>query len=127
MTPVLDERDIQIMWQRRDSIEMIEEPRCGDYIDFADGITRRVSHVWPADGLPDVQTSDGGSFYLGHGYVSFSGSLYSAVRRDTLTDTGVRRPGSAWFFHHDWHTRDNGVDVTIPFRVYRCSENAPTS
>ena len=125
----LDERDRQIMWERRDSIELIDGPRCGDYVEFADGTTRRVSHVWGEDWGEDsgVQTSDGGSFYLGNGYVSFSGGLYRMVKMGTLTLTGERRPGRAWFLHHDWATRDNGVGVTIPFRVYTCSENAPRS
>jgi len=123
----LDERDRQILWERRHSIELTEEPRCGDYVEFADGITRRVSHVYGADwdDMAGVQTSDGGSFYLGNGYVSFSGSLYPSVSMTTLTLTGQQRAGSAWFFHHDWAMRDNGVDVTIPFRVYRSTANAP--
>lgn len=128
-TDALDERDRQIIWERRHSIELTEGPRVGDWVDFADGITRRVSHVYGEDwgDMAGVQTSDGGSFYLGSGYVSFSGSLYVSVGMGTLSDTGEVRPGSAWIFHHDWHTAHNGVDVTIPFRVYRCTENAPRS
>ena len=126
-TTDLDERDRQILWERRHSIELADEPRNGDYVIFADGTTRRVSHVYGADwgDMAGVQTSDGGSFYLGNGYVSFSGSLYPSVKMTTLTLTAEQRPGSAWFFHHDWAMRDNGVDVTIPFRVYRCTENPP--
>lgn len=126
----LDERDRQIIWERRHSIELTEGPRVGDWVEFADGITRRVSHVWSeADwgATAGVQTSDGGSFYLGNGYVSFSGGLYRSVGMRTLSDTGAVRPGSAWIFHHDWARAGGGVDVTIPFRVYRCSENAPRS
>lgn len=123
----LDERDRQILWERRHSIELADEPRCGDYVEFADGTTRRISHVYGADwgDMAGVQTSDGGSWYLGNGYVSFSGSLYPSVKMTTLTLTDQQRAGSAWFFHHDWATRENGVDVTIPFRVYHCTETAP--
>ena len=130
VTDALDERDRQIVWERRHSTELTEGPRVGDYVDFADGITRRVSHVWDVADWGDtagVQTSDGGSFYLGNGYVSFSGGLYRSVNMGTLTDTGEVRPGRVWIFHHDWAMADNGVDVTIPFRVYRCTENAPRS
>ena len=129
VTDALDERDRQIIWERRNSIELIEGPRVGDYVEFADGITRRVSHVWDESwgDTSGVQTSDGGSFYLGNSYVSFSGGLYRMVKMGTLTDTGEQRPGRAWIFHHDYATADNGMDVTIPFRVYRCTENAPRS
>jgi hypothetical protein len=123
----LDERDRQIIWERRHSIELIEGPRVGDYVDFADGTRRRVSYIWTDehDNAFSVQTSDGGSYYLGNGYVSMSGGLYTGVKPETLTLTEETAPGSAWIFHHDWHTADNGVGITIPFRVYRCSENAP--
>jgi hypothetical protein len=72
-----------------------------------------------------AQTADGGSFYLGQSYVSFSGSLNQGVEPQTLTDTGRRMLGSVWFFHHDHRMAHNGVDTEIPFRIYRCSEVAP--
>jgi len=106
-----------------------EEPdvRIGDYVDFADGVTRRVSHVFPREWGGDygVQTSDGGSFYLDEGFVSFSGSLYRPIPHRTLTQTEQQRPGRVWIFHHDWPERDNGVHDEIPFRVYACTEEAP--
>lgn len=128
-TDMLDERDRQIIWERRHSIELIEGPRVGDFVDFADGERRRVSYIWADEHGQafSVQTSDGGSYYLGNGYVSMSGSLYSGVGPETLAFTGETAPGSAWIFHHDYRTADNGVDVTIPFRVYRCSVDAPRS
>jgi hypothetical protein len=129
VTDALDERDRQIIWERRHSIELIDGPRVGDYVDFADDTRRRVAYIWRDEHGEafSVQTCEGGSFYLGNGYVSMSGSLYGGVKPETLTLTGETAPGSAWIFHHDHHTRDNGVDVTIPFRVYRCSEDAPRS
>lgn len=124
----LDAKDWTIVANREGALDETDEPRIGDYIEFADGITRRVSHVyseaeWQHDA--GVQTTDGGSFYLGDGYVSYSGSLYPAVRMTTLTrDFSRGRLGSVWIFHHDHHTAHNGVDTEIKFRVYRCSESA---
>lgn len=122
----LDQRDRLLLAQRRDALERNEGPRVGDYVDFADGVQRRISHIW-GEGWdrPGAQTSDGGSFYLGDGYVSFSGGLHPLVPFTTLTLTEERRAGAVWFFHHDYATAHNGIGAVIPFRVYSCAVNAP--
>ncbi len=90
---------------------------------FADGIERRISHVWEGE---SVQTSgEGYGYYLGDGYVSFSGSLFRGVHPSTLTDAGETREGRVWFFHHDHAQAHNGVEGVATFRVFRCSESAP--
>jgi hypothetical protein len=123
----LDARDTEILADRIHSFEQVTGPRVGDYVRFADDVTRRISYIWrdEHDQAFNVQTSDGGSYYLGKGYVSMSGSLYDGVEPSTLTDTGRRVMGSVWFFHHDHRMAHNGVDTEIPFRLYRCSEVAP--
>ncbi len=122
----LDPHDATIRDVRRRSLDEEPRVRCGDYVEFADGVVRRVSHVHRWEGEEElVQTSGGGSWYLGDGYASFSGSLYPSVGASTLTRTDERREGLVWFFHHDWHEAHNGVSVTVPFRVYRCSVVAP--
>lgn len=123
---ILDARNQEILAQREALRDAIEGPRVGDFVRFADGILRRISHIWDfADGCDAmVQTSDGGSFYLGDGSMSFSGSLYSSVNVRTLTLTEETRTGGAWFFHHDWPEAHNGIDVALTCRVYTCTENA---
>ena len=124
----LDGRDLAIILERRAVLDREHDFRVGDYVEFADGVTRRISHVYPRDWGADwwgVQTSDSGSWYLGNGYVSFSGSLYSSVPGRTLTLTEERRMGRIWVFHHDVWRAHNGVDADIEFRVYVCSLEAP--
>jgi hypothetical protein len=129
----LDQRDQEILAWRTTELDLITGPREGDYVEFANGITRRVSHVWGTewdteDGcMSGVQTTEGGSFYLGNGHVSYSGSLYQMVPMASLTDTWTARAGSVWIFHHDHHTAHNGIAAEIPFRVYKCSQDAPRS
>lgn len=117
----LDDRDKAILAVRVAAFGPTEGPRVGDYLDFADGVTRRISYVWP-DG---VQTSDNGSFYLGKGYMSFSGSLYTSVPTETLTLTEGTREASAWFFHHDHRVAHNAVHVRVVERVWMSSTKAP--
>lgn len=99
-------------------------PRVGDYVLFPDDMPRdglyeryieRISHDW-GDG---VQTSPGGSWYLGDGFASFSGSLNSTIPKARLEDTGETKLGSFWFFKGDYARAHNGVDVMASCRVYR--------
>ncbi len=126
MRPVFDDRDAAILEQRTIAYDKRQGPRVGDFVIFADGVTRRVSYIWDWDSDDDtsVQTSDGGSYYLGDGYVSMSGGLYIGVPGKSLTLTDEVRDGRAWFFHHDYHTAHNGVDVSLPFRVFTCDRVA---
>lgn len=118
----LDDRDAAILAARVAAFDPVEGPRVGDYVHFNDGVTRQISYVWP----DSVQTSDGGSFYLGKGYMSFSGGLYTAVPTETLTLVeGVTREAGAWFFHHDHWTAHNDVHVRVPVRVWMSSAKAP--
>jgi hypothetical protein len=127
--PQPDQEDERILAERVALLDKQAEPRVGDYVIFADGVTRRISYVWRFDSEDpaehEVQTSDGGSWYLGTGFCDFSGGLHSPVKAKTLTDTGEKREGEVWFFHHDWSTGHNGVYARVDFRVYRCNLNAP--
>jgi hypothetical protein len=103
-------------------------PREGEFVRFADGTVRRISHVWrdEHDTVLSVQTSDSGSYYLGRGYMTMSGSLFRGVKPDTLKATEERMVGRAWFFHHDMHQAHNAVHVEIRLRVWDCSLEATT-
>ena len=128
--PNLDTQDELIIAKREARLSRAIEPRCGDYVVFADGVERRISHVYDRSwgDQSGVQTTDGkygASFYLGDGYVEFSGGLYPAVKMTTLELTKETKPGGIWIFHHDFHTAGWGVHSEIQFRVYNCSVNAP--
>jgi hypothetical protein len=128
--PQLDAKDELIIAKREARLNRDPEPRCGDYVIFADDIERRISHVFDKswEDMAGVQTTDGkfgASFYLGDGYVEFSGGLYPMVRMETLTLTRHTKPGIIWIFHHDFHTAGWAVHSEIQFRVYLCSVNAP--
>ena len=116
---VLDQQDLDILAARLVALDKVLGPRVGDYVEFEPGVVRRISYLWP----DSVQTSDGGSYYLGDGYVSMSGSLHPGVPRENLVRTKRTRPGNVWFFHHNFPQADGGVQTSIPFRVYVYSTN----
>jgi len=122
----LDERDAALLTGRVAAYDAIPGPRVGDFVVFADDVTRRISHIWrdEKETVFSVQTSDGGTYFLDDGSVSMSGGLHPGVKPDTLTPTDEQRNGSVWFFHHNRWAAGNGIDTIMSFRVFRCSEPA---
>jgi len=121
--PRNDARDEEILLARYTAYMALAEPSIGDWVRFRDGVGRRIGHVW-WDGA--IQTSRNGSFYLGEGYVSFSGELYRSIPSSTLTLSKDRQVGSFWFFHHDRQEASNGVTFNVECRIWDCSEDAPS-
>jgi len=113
--PHLDARDMEILSRRAAAFASHETPKTGDFLEFADGIKRRISHVWFDE---KIQTSDDGSWYLGDGYMSFSGALYQSIPIEALSLKGEKRLGSCWFFHHNHQAAHNGVNAVIPCQVW---------
>lgn len=125
----MNDRDSEILKARSVAFLARREVKAGDYIRFADGTLRRVSHVWTGenDQPESIQTDCpefGSSFYLGDGWMSFSGGLHPGVPASTLTRTQELISGKCWFFHNDFAYRDNGVYISIPCPVWDCSLEA---
>jgi len=119
MSPEFDERDAFILAFRKAELDKREGPRVGDFVRFpGEAELRRFTHDWG----DSIQTSDllfpHGSYYLGEGYVSYSGSLDPSIKKAALTLTDEVREGKVWFFHHDQAKAHNGVSAMVTFRVY---------
>lgn len=127
--PELDDFDKGIIHERVSAIsDRFNRPHVGAWVRFADGVERRISHIWRDENgnAVSVQTSAGGSFYLGNGYLSFSGSLFTGITPDTLTRASEpsMKLGSLWIFHHDHSRAHNGVHSEARFAVWECSESS---
>jgi hypothetical protein len=121
----MDERDTEILNVRQAAFLARTEPKQGDFVRFADGTLRRISHVWFDENgkASHIQTSHGGTFYVGEGYMSYSsGALFSSIEAGKFTRTGEIIAGRAWFFHHDLACAGGGVDVIVNCPVWECSE-----
>lgn len=121
----LDPQDQKILIERQAMFTARTEPKQGDFIRFADGSIKRMAHVWKYIGEEsDIQPTAGRgdqSFYLGEGYMSFSGGLDSAIPAHKFTRTNETMPGWCWFFHHDWPKAHNGINVQILCPVWECA------
>lgn len=95
-------------------------PSVGDFIVYADGVTRRIAHIWDDDDDIAVQASmdTDARFYLNDGFCTHSGGLAPGIPEDVLIPTGNTQEGAVWFFHHDSHRAGNVVETHMPFAVY---------
>lgn len=118
----LDDHDRTVLAARVNAYDATPGVRVGDFIEFADGATRRVSELWDGE---SIQTPLDGRFHLGDYGVSDSGRLFPGVAPGSLSGTGRVRDGYVWFFHHGHRMKDNGVDAVMAFRVFTCSLPAP--
>lgn len=119
-----DDRDQEILAEGLHAFNLVVGPRVGDYVIFADGVIRRLIYDWG----DRVQGTDNGSFHLSRsGRINASGRCYVDTPKGNLSPTGDTMPGKVWFFHHDIPGAGRGVDAYADMRVFRSSDNAPTS
>jgi hypothetical protein len=114
----LSPRDWSILQERQRFLDSMSVPIVGDYITLPDGTTRRITHVWPG-GYQTTEAGNGGSFYLGDGYVDASGALDPLVS-GKVTLVGYRQ-GRCWFFRNNVPQAHNGVEVYPTFKVWSVS------
>jgi hypothetical protein len=110
-----DNIDNGIALERLHRYNRDQSPRVGDYVIMPTGEYQRFSYKW--DDI--IQTCHSGSFYLGNGYSSMSGSLEPGIKLDELVLTQEKREGCFWFFHHDWSCAHNGIGIKTKLRVYK--------
>ena len=110
-----DDIDKGIAMERCSLLRECEGPRIGDFCIMPNGSFERFSYDWGES----IQTSPGGSFYLGRGYASFSGSLNPAIPKERIKATPTYKEGEFWIFHHDDRCADNAVGVLTYCTVWR--------
>lgn len=111
----LDQKDSAIYETRNKWYQEQSKPTVGDFIRYPNGKYERISYVWP----DKAQTTDDGSFYLGDGYVSYSGGLFSGVKTNTLSlNNNEKQLGRFWFFHHNDRKAHNSVECILKCRVW---------
>lgn len=119
-----DRKENMPLFKKRErAYNRIKGIRVGDWVKEKGGYTR-VTYIW-RDGKKIYQVQTGGSkfgqFYLGDGYISYSGGLDTGFNPDEVKYVQLkeRRIGSVWFFKNDYHTADNAVVYTMKFRVFK--------
>lgn len=116
------------IWTLQENMEALNRhngPRVGDFLIRPDGKPDRFTHLWD----DHIQTGGiGGSFYIGQGYISYSGGLEPGVKlADLHRVDGESKMGSVWFFHKGHMRAHNSVSYLVPFRVFVLKPGADIS
>lgn len=112
-----DKKNLAILQERQLFLDKREGIGVGDFVLDGDR-TFRVAHDWG----DRVQLTDGiygASFYLGSGYVEFSGGLNPSIDKERFLSTNERKEGAVWFFSEDWAEAHNGYYTQATFRVWK--------
>ena len=113
----MDADNVVILASRQAYLDTRQGIGVGDFV--IDGEkTYRVAHHW-GDSLQLTDGRYGQSFYLGNGYVEFSGGLNSPIDIGKFEPTDERRQGHVWFFSQHHVGAHNGYHTEAAFRVWR--------
>jgi len=110
--------NLNILQSRECEYNKIEGARVGDYLLLPYGIYTRFTHKW--EEANKIQT--GGlqeSFYLGNGYISYSGGLDNGIKLNEIERIDEMKPGYVWFFDNDRQGAGRGVSFEMNFRVFK--------
>ena len=111
------ELNLELIKNRCEEREKLTTIQCGDYIEYKDGRTERVTHVWEHD----VQAGGGSSsFYMAkNGHASYSGSLNSGLKKSQLQDSGQKSFARFWFFSEDWSGANRAISFYCMVRIWQ--------
>jgi hypothetical protein len=110
----------QILQRRMEAFNRRAGARVGDFLRLPQPDPRcpeftRFTHDWG----DSIQTGGmDGSFYLGHGFLSYSGGLDPGIAHTDLLPTTETKPGHVWFFDGDISGAGRGVSFSVLLRVF---------
>jgi len=120
----------EILKERIEKFNKRSGPRVGDYVYIPSTDDRipaytRITHDWG----DKMQTGGnaGSSYYLGSGFLSYSGGLDPGIDTEDLIQTNEVKNGSIWFFDKDISGAGRGVSFNLPMRVFTVREGADIS
>jgi hypothetical protein len=95
-----------------------DKPRVGDFIWMGKKQGwMRFAYDWAPHG--GIQICYDGSFYLGNGYCSMSGSLEPSIDHSRIVPTDQTKLGRCWAPHNGYLEGGSGIYMKMPFRVFR--------
>jgi len=122
--PQLDEKNTAILKDREAKYNKKAGPRVGDFLKLPDGTYTRFTYDWG----DSIQTGGASrSFYLGNGYISYSGGLDPGIEKSDVKLLKIKKYGLVWFFKDDWQRAGGGIDAKMAFRVFTPVKGADLS
>jgi len=111
------QRNLELLQERSAEFDNRQGIRVGDFLSLPCGRLDRFTHDWGEE-IGEIQAGGSGNFFLGLGYVSYSGSLDASIPKRMLRDSGKKQKGSVWFFDGDFSGAGRGVWMEMEFRVF---------
>lgn len=111
--PGLSEKNMAILVKRFLLWDANKGFRHGDFL-LIDGKYHRMAHIWK----DDVQPTDRGSWYWYGTNAEFSGGLDDPIPNEKIHLTTEIKYGLFWIFNEGIVKAHNGINITIPCRVY---------
>lgn len=117
--------NLPLFKKREKEYNQIKGIRVGDWVKEKNGDFSRVTYIWRDEKGKPFQIQTGGqkhsSFYLGDGYMSYSGSLEHGFEPDKEKVVQLKdsEDGLVWFFRNDYATAHNSVEYMMKFRVFK--------
>lgn len=116
------QKDIELIKKRIEARQRRTEILEGDVIEYLDGHTERITHVWD----DHAQAGGGsGSYYMGEsGYGSYSGGLNSGLPLAELELTDKTADCAFWFFSGNHSGANRGITFYCPVKVWKQIKNS---
>jgi len=123
LNPHLDGHDLLLLSHKLMAFNAISGPRVGDVVLVPEKKTRgrRIALIGDAAFQP-TPPYVAGSFYLGNGCVSYSGSLDDPFPLDRLADAGYLCSQRFWFYRQDLVKTHNTTHAYLRVRVFTLRE-----
>lgn len=113
----MTQQDQEILESRIKRWDLKKGPRVGDFVKMLDGTLRRFTHSW-GDRIQTTCKGILGLFYLGDGYVSYSGGLDPSILKINLKLDLHKVEGRFWFFHNNQHQAYCSIEVMAYCRIF---------
>ena len=113
----VDAENGRILAARQSYLDGREGIGLGDFVIDGDKVFR-VAHHW-GDSIQLTDGVFGASYYLGDGFVEFSGGLEPSIPVARFMPTDQKRLGSVWFFSQDSVQAHNGYCTKANFKVWQ--------
>lgn len=120
LNPHLDGHDLLLLSRKLMAFNAISGPRVGDGVlvpEKKNNLGRRIALMGDA-AFQATPPYVAGSFYLGNGCVSYSGSLDEPLPLDRLVDAGYLCSQRFWFYRQDLVKTHNTTHAYLRVRVF---------
>ena len=115
------DRNLIILKEKQDLFLKDNRLKQGVFLKMPDGEYLRITHYF-GDGVQTAKEFEG-SYYLGEGTMSYSGSLDPIIKTENIRPTNETKIGHCWFFADRHSGGAKGIQCEILCPVFELIES----